>query len=62
MALSSFDFLSLTPVERITLADMLYDSAMQEIEALTPQLTPHELAELDGRIAAAEAGRGASFG
>jgi putative addiction module component (TIGR02574 family) len=53
----SFDFSSLTPIERIALADTLYDSAMQEIDAMTPQLSAEQLAELDRRIADVEAGR-----
>jgi putative addiction module component (TIGR02574 family) len=57
MADYSFDFSSLTPVERIALADMLYDSAMQEIDAMAPHLTPEQLAEIDRRIADVETGR-----
>lgn len=57
MDTQSFDFSSLTPVERIALADTLYDSAMQEIEAMAPHLTPEQLAEVDRRIADVEAGR-----
>jgi putative addiction module component (TIGR02574 family) len=52
-----FDFSVLTPVERIALADTLYDSAMREIDAMAPHLTPEQLAELDRRIADVEAGR-----
>jgi len=54
---NSFYFSSLSPVERIELADTLYDSAMLEIEAAAPALTPEQLAELDRRIADVESGR-----
>jgi putative addiction module component (TIGR02574 family) len=57
MTAPSFDFSSLTPVERIALADTLYDSAMQEIDAMAPQLTAEQLAEIDRRIADVETGR-----
>ncbi len=48
--MSTFDFTTLTPVERIALADALYDSAMQEIDAMVPQLTAEQLDDLDRRI------------
>ena len=51
------DFSSLTPVQRIALADALYDSAMREIDAMTPHLSPEQLAEIDRSIADVEAGR-----
>jgi putative addiction module component (TIGR02574 family) len=47
--MSNFDFSALSPIERIELADLLYDSAMQQIDAA--QLRPDQLAELDRRIA-----------
>ena len=53
----SFDFSSLTPVERLALADALYDSAMREIDAMTPHLTAEQLADIDRRIADLESGR-----
>jgi putative addiction module component (TIGR02574 family) len=52
-----FDFSTLSPVERIVLADTLIDSAMQEIDVMGPQLTPEQLAEIDRRIADIDAGR-----
>jgi putative addiction module component (TIGR02574 family) len=52
-----FDFTTLTPVERIALADALYDSAMQEIDAMVPQLTAEQLADLDRRIGQVAAGQ-----
>jgi len=55
--MANFDFSSLTPVERIALADTLYDSAMQEINAMTPAITSEQMAEIDRRIADVEAGR-----
>ena len=57
MAADRFDFSALTPVQRIALADLLYDSAMQEIETMTPQLSPKQLAEVDRRIADIETGK-----
>jgi putative addiction module component (TIGR02574 family) len=51
-----FDFSSLSPIERIELADTLYDSAMQEIDALVPRLSPEQLAEVDRRLAVVAAG------
>jgi putative addiction module component (TIGR02574 family) len=47
--MNTFDFSALSPIERIELADLLYDSAMQQIE--TAQLPPEQLVELDRRIA-----------
>jgi hypothetical protein len=44
------DIESLGPVERMELADVLYDSAIAEIEAVSSTLTPDELAEIDRRI------------
>lgn len=49
------DLASLSPIERIALADALYDGAMLEIEQL--RLPPKQLAELDRRIAEVEQGR-----
>ncbi len=57
MSISSYDFSSLTPIQRMALADALYDSAMREIDAITPQLTAEQLAEIDRRIADVEAGQ-----
>jgi putative addiction module component (TIGR02574 family) len=54
--MSTFDFTTLTPVERIALADALYDSAMQEIDAMVPQLTAEQLDDLDRRIGEVAAG------
>lgn len=50
----SFDPGLLSPSERIALADLLYDSAMQEIEAVT--LSPQDMAELDRRLTDIDAG------
>ncbi len=49
------DIDTLSPVERIALADVLYDSAMQEIEAMP--LSDEQLAELDRRIVDIEQGK-----
>lgn len=48
------DLAALSPVERMALADVLYDSAMQEIEAV--ELDPAEIAEIDRRLDALYAG------
>ena len=45
----SIDIESLDPVQRMELADVLYDSAMQAIED-GPDLTPEQTAEIDRRI------------
>ena len=52
--MTSFDYSALSPIERIELADLLYDSAMRQIEAA--QLSPEQLAELDRRIADVQSG------
>jgi putative addiction module component (TIGR02574 family) len=54
--MGNFDFSSLSPVERIALADTLYDSAMQEIDAMTPKLSSDQMAEVDRRIAEVKTG------
>lgn len=48
------DIAALTPVERMVLADALYDSAMHEINSAA--LSPEETAEIDRRIARLESG------
>lgn len=53
---TQIDIAALTPVERIALADVLYDSAMQEIDELQHRISPDELAEIDRRIAKLDAG------
>lgn len=50
------DIATLTPVERIALADVLYDSAMQEIDGLRHRISPDEPAGIDRRIAKLDAG------
>jgi putative addiction module component (TIGR02574 family) len=54
--MSDFDFAALSPAQRIALADTLYDSAMLEVDAVAQRLSPEQLAEVDRRIADAEAG------
>jgi putative addiction module component (TIGR02574 family) len=44
------DLTTLTPVQRMELADALYDSAMQEIESVEPLLTAEQRLELDRRL------------
>jgi putative addiction module component (TIGR02574 family) len=48
------DLAALSPVERMALADVLYDSAMREIDAAAA--SPEEAAEIDRRIARLESG------
>jgi putative addiction module component (TIGR02574 family) len=51
------DLLStLSPDQKMDLADMLYDSAQQEMEVATVPLTAGQLAEIDRRCAAVDAG------
>jgi putative addiction module component (TIGR02574 family) len=54
--MSDFDFTSLSPAQRIALADTLYDSAMLEVDAIASRLSPEQLAEVGRRIADVEAG------
>lgn len=44
------DLTALSPVERIALADVLYDSAMSELEAAAAA-SPEAAAEVDGQLA-----------
>jgi hypothetical protein len=48
------DLFSLTPVERIALAEALYDAAMREIEQMENRLSAAQLAEVDRMIALIE--------
>ena len=50
------DLESLDPVQRMELADVLYDSAMQAIED-HPPLTEDQIAELDRRITRLHSGQ-----
>lgn len=51
------EFLStLSPVQKMDLADVLYDSAQQEMEAATVPLTAGQLTEIDRRCAAIDTG------
>ena len=54
--LYEFDLSALSPVQRMDLADALYDSAQQELEAAAAPLSSKQLKELDRRCAAVEAG------
>jgi putative addiction module component (TIGR02574 family) len=47
---------NLNPIERMELADALYDSAMQEIESADAWLTGEQQQELDRRISRLHAG------
>jgi putative addiction module component (TIGR02574 family) len=49
------DIESLGPVERMELADVLYDSAMQAIEPAN--LSPEQIAEIDRRLDELHSGR-----
>ena len=46
---TGIDIESLDPVQRMELADVLYDSAMQAIED-GPALTPEQIEEIDRRV------------
>lgn len=50
MRYQGIDIQSLDPVQRMKIADVIYDSAVAEIEAASQKLTPEELAEIDQRI------------
>jgi putative addiction module component (TIGR02574 family) len=55
--IQEIDIAALSPVQKMELADVLYDTAQQELEALTAPLTEEQLRELDRRIAAADHGK-----
>ncbi len=44
------DITSLNPIQRMELADLLYDSAIAEIEQQMPHLTPQQLEQIDRDI------------
>ncbi len=50
------DLAVLSPVQKMELADLLYDTAQQELEAVATPLTPDQLREIDRRCAAIDAG------
>jgi hypothetical protein len=54
----SIDIESLDPVQRMELADVLYDSAMQAIED-GPALTPEQIQEIDQRLERFQTGQAA---
>jgi putative addiction module component (TIGR02574 family) len=56
ISIQEIDIATLSPVQKMELADVLYDTAQQELEALTAPLTDEQLRELDRRIAAADRG------
>jgi putative addiction module component (TIGR02574 family) len=49
------DIEALGPAERMELADVLYDSAMEEIEQ--PSLTPEQVIEIDRRLSRLHSGQ-----
>jgi putative addiction module component (TIGR02574 family) len=51
------DIEALDPVQRMELADVLYDSAMQVIEASTPALSSEQISEIDRRLDRLHAGQ-----
>jgi putative addiction module component (TIGR02574 family) len=55
--MATYDFSALTPIERIALAETLYDSAMREIDEMVPQLTAEQVADIDRRITEVEQGQ-----
>jgi putative addiction module component (TIGR02574 family) len=56
IAIQDIDIAALTPVQKMDLADVLYDTAQQELEARSTPLTDAQLREIDRRVAAADAG------
>jgi putative addiction module component (TIGR02574 family) len=55
ISIQDVDFSALSPVEKMELADVLYDVAIQESEPPRP-LSPEQMRELDRRAAAADRG------
>ena len=54
-SIQSVDLAGLSPVEKMELADVLYDSAVQEMEALMSPLTEPQRREVERRMADADA-------
>jgi putative addiction module component (TIGR02574 family) len=54
--LHELDLSALSPVQKMDLADALYDSAQQELEAVAVPLTAEQLKEIDRRCIAVDAG------
>lgn len=52
----TIDMTTLSPHQKMELADVLYDTAQQELDAMMTPLTPEHIREIDRRIAAADAG------
>ena len=55
-SIQEIDIATLSPVQKMELADVLYDTAQQELEVLTAPLNGEQLREIDRRIAAADTG------
>ncbi len=51
------DLAPLSPVEKMELADLLYDTAQQQLEAVADPLTPQQRTEIELRVAADDAGQ-----
>jgi putative addiction module component (TIGR02574 family) len=56
ISIQEIDIATLSPIQKMELADVLYDTAQQELEVLTAPLTGEQLREIDRRIAAADGG------
>jgi putative addiction module component (TIGR02574 family) len=56
ISIQEIDIAALSPIQKMELADVLYDTAQQELEVLTAPLTGEQLREIDRRIAAADRG------
>lgn len=54
--IQEIDIAALSPIQKMELADVLYDTAQQELQAMTAPLSDEQLRELDHRIAAADRG------
>lgn len=56
ISIREIDIAALSPIQKMELADVLYDTAQQELEVLTAPLSGEQLCEIDRRIAAADRG------
>jgi len=57
VSIQDIDYTALSPVQKMELADILYDVAQQELEASSASFTDEQMQEIDRRIAASDAGK-----
>lgn len=50
------DIATLSPIQKMELADLLYDTAQQELEASSAPLTDEQGRQIERRVAAADRG------